>query len=68
MANHLKMAKVQAIQALREQGWSLRRIARTLRVSRVTVTRHVELAARAAPSGDGETGPNPPTGSDAQTG
>ncbi len=68
MANHLKMAKAQAIQALREQGWSLRRIARTLRISRVTVTRHVELRARAAPSGDGDSRPNPPTGSDAQTG
>lgn len=67
MANHLKMAKAQAIQALREQGWSLRRIARTLRISRVTVKRHVELAARAAPSGDGESRPNPPTGSDAET-
>lgn len=68
MANHLKMAKAQAIQALREQGWSLRRIARTLRISRVTVKRHVELRARAAPSGDGESRPNPPTGSAAQTG
>lgn len=71
MANHLKMAKAQAIQALWEQGWSLRRIARSLRISRVTVKRHVELErARGALSGDGngETGPNPPTGSDVQTG
>jgi transposase len=66
MANHLKMAKAQAIQALREQGWSLRRIARTLRISRVTVKRHVELGARAV-SGGGESGPNPPTGSESQT-
>lgn len=67
MANHLKMAKAQSIQVLREQGWSLRRIARTLRISRVTVKRHVELAARAAPSGDGESRPNPPIGSEPQT-
>jgi transposase len=69
MANHLKMAKAQAIQALREQGWSFRRIARTLRISRDTVKRHVELAqARAAPltGSDGQTRPNPPTGSDGQ--
>jgi len=64
MANHLKMAKAQAIQALREQGWSLRRIARTLRISRVTVKRHVELRARAAPPTgfDIQSRPNPPTG------
>ncbi len=68
MANHLKMAKAQAIQALREQDWSLRRIARTLRISRVTVKRHVELGGRAAPSGIGESRPNPPPGSAAQTG
>jgi len=69
MANHLKMAKAQAIQTLREQGWSLRRIARTLRISRVTVKRHVELGrARAAPptGSDVQTGPNPPTGSAAK--
>lgn len=70
MANHLKMAKAQAIQALREQGWSLRRIARTLQISRVTVKRHIELGqARAAPTtgSDVQTGPNPPTGPDGQS-
>ena len=70
MANYLKMAKAQAIQALREQGWSYRRIARTLRISRVTVKRHIELGrARAAPptGSDVQTGPNPPTGSDGQS-
>ena len=40
----------------------MRRIARTLRISRVTVKRHVELRARAAPSGEGESRPNPPAG------
>jgi len=68
MANHLKMAKAQAIQALAEQGWSYRRIARTLRISRDTVKRHVELGRTSAepanlPTGaDGQTRPNPPTG------
>lgn len=70
MANHLKMAKAQAIQALREQGWSYRRIARTLRISRATVKRHVELErARAAPPTgfDVQSRPNPPTGPDVQS-
>lgn len=48
MTNHLKMAKARAIQALREQGWSYRRIARTLWISRVTVRRAV-AAGRADP-------------------
>ena len=65
-----KMAKAQAIQALREQGWSYRRIARALRISRVTVKRHVELGhPRAAPpvGSDVQSRPNPPTGPDEQT-
>ena len=69
MANQLKMAKAQAIQALREQGWSFRRIARTLRISRDTVKRHLALGQAGAdpPDGsDGQTRPNPPTGSEAQ--
>ena len=44
MANHLKMAQVQAIQALRARGWSFRRIGRELGVHRETVARHVRLA------------------------
>ncbi len=34
MANYLKMAKIQAIQGLLEQGWSQRRIARELCIDR----------------------------------
>jgi len=72
MANHLKMATVQAIQGLAAQGWSYRRIARELGVHRDTVKRHVEswqAAAEAAnlPAGsDAENRPNPPPGSDGQ--
>jgi transposase len=40
MANQLKMADVQAIQALFRLGWSYRRIARELGVDRDTVSRH----------------------------
>ena len=70
MANHLKMAKVQAIQVLRAQNWSVRRIARELGISRDTVRRHLALGLAGADPPDGpggQTGPNPPAGSDAQT-
>jgi len=66
MANYLKMAKAQAIQALREQGWSCRRIARELGVGRNTVRRHLRLGRHPAdlpPGPDGQTEPNPPPGS-----
>jgi len=43
MANQLKMAMVQAIIALLEQGWSQRRIARELGIHRETVTRYDRL-------------------------
>ena len=48
MANRLKMAKVNAIVELREQGWSFRRIARELGVHRDTVSRVAREAAVAA--------------------
>jgi len=69
MANHLKMATVQAILALRQRGWSYRRIARELGVHRETVAGHVRLAeARAKPANptagsDAQNRPNPPAGS-----
>jgi len=44
MANRLKMANISAILALRERGWSRRRIARELGVHRETVGRYVRLA------------------------
>jgi len=46
VANHLKMADRQRIQALLELGWSHRRIAREAGVDRETVARY----ARAGPS------------------
>jgi transposase len=45
MANQLKMAFIDAILTLHEQGWSQRAIARRLGVHRETVSRHVRLAA-----------------------
>jgi transposase len=42
MANRLKMATIDTIQTLRQQGWSLRRIARTLGVHRDTIARHLQ--------------------------
>ena len=64
MANYLKMADVQAIQALRARGWSFRKIGRVLGIHRDTAARHVRLAEAAAslPAGD-ENRPNPPPGS-----
>lgn len=44
MANHLQMAKVNAIMTLHARGWSSRRIARELGVDRGTVCRHVRGA------------------------
>ena len=41
MANQLKMAKVNAIKMLAQRGWSQRRIADTLGVSRHTVARYL---------------------------
>ena len=48
MANHLKMAEVQAIQALHGRGWSQRRIACELGIHRETVQRYMRLAEAAS--------------------
>ena len=53
MANYLRMAQVHAIQALRERGWSFRRIARELGIHRDTVGRYVRLADAADGSAGG---------------
>lgn len=45
MANRVKVAIADSILTLREQGWSLRRIARTLGVDRATVGRYVRRGA-----------------------
>jgi hypothetical protein len=72
MANYLKMADVQAIQALTQRGWSYRRIGRELGIHRETVKRYVELGQAVQnrpnpPAGsDAENRPNPPPGSPAQ--
>lgn len=72
MANLLKMAQIQAIEVLRAQKWSIRRIARELRIDRGTVAKYIRQAKTAAggqnqpnlPTGsDGQNPPNPPTGS-----
>ena len=59
MANHLRMAMIQAILTLHHRGWSNRRIARELGVDRQSVARQVALAESNAAS----IGPNPPPGS-----
>ena len=67
MANQLRMAQVHAIQVLRDQGWSQRRIARELGIHRDTVGRYLRLR-RAGPSPDTPGSPAKPakviTGSD----
>ena len=49
MANRLKVAKVLSVKQLHNQGWSQRRIARELGISRDAVARHL---AKAAGSGE----------------
>jgi hypothetical protein len=41
VANQLKMALIDTIQRLHQQGWSKRRIARELQIDRETVARHL---------------------------
>jgi len=51
VANFIKMAIVQSILSLHAQGLSARQIARTLRISRGTVTRHLRRQRQAASNG-----------------
>lgn len=71
MANQLRMAQVHAIQVLRDQGWSQRRIARELGIHRDTVAHHLRRG-RAGPSPDTPGPPAEPakviTGSDGLSG
>lgn len=67
MANLLKVAKVSSIHELHAQGWSRRRIARELGVSRGAVSRHLRSAGGPASRVTDEAGANgakAPTGSD----
>lgn len=77
MANQLKMAMISTIGALRERGWSARRIARELGIHRDTVRRYLGLARSRPPSANAPTGSehgtdpkpaNAPIGSDECTG
>jgi len=63
MANRIKVAIVESILRLREQGWSLRRIAQALGVHRETVSRYVRLA-----EGGAKPATNLSTGSEADGG
>ena len=71
MANQLKVAKVLSIQTLHESGWSQRRIARALGVSRGAVARQLRKIANEAEAPTGAVDSNrakAPTGSnDVQT-
>lgn len=77
MANVLKMATVTSILTLHYRGWSQRRIARELGVSRTTVRRHLAqgeggatCATTPPPGGESPANctTNPPPGSDCSTG
>ena len=69
MANRLKAAKVLSIQTLHERGWSQRRIARELGISRGAVLRHLQkladstTRAKAAENSNSTTCEKAPTGS-----
>lgn len=67
MANHLKVAKVLSIRELHAQGWSQRRIARELGISRGAVSRHLRAASNEAKAPTGSEDSNrakAPTGSE----
>lgn len=67
MPNQLKMPRIQSIIALREQGWSLRRIAEELGIHRQTVAEYVRKPSKPtqAPTGTDNSKPTQaPTGSD----
>lgn len=68
MANRLKVAKVLFIQQLHAQGWSGRRIARELRVSRDAVARHLAKDVESDPPKSEEGDPNKATSEKAPPG
>ncbi|MFH1476989.1 MAG: helix-turn-helix domain-containing protein [Verrucomicrobiota bacterium] len=56
MANQITMAVSDSIITLYAQGWSRRRIARTLGINRETVARHLGLVSKPAISTPGSRG------------
>ncbi len=68
MANRLKVAKVLSIQQLHDQGWSQRRIARELGISRDAVLRHLTKRADLGERTPEEGGSNKATSEKASTG
>ena len=68
MANRMKVAKVFSIIQLHDQGWSQRRIARELGISRDAVSRHLRAAAKNAESISGKGASNKATSVKAPTG
>lgn len=66
MANRLKMATIDTVFTLHEQGWSIRQIARAVGIHRDTVARYLRQA-KPAGAPTGSAAPNQagaPTGSD----
>jgi transposase len=66
MANQLKMAKVQTIHTLHQQGWSQRRIAKELGIDRATVARYVGTGSGPAAGSAVQNQPQAPPGSEAE--
>jgi transposase len=67
MPNQLKMPKIHSILALRQRGWSFRRIGQELGIHRDTVSRYVRVHSKSAqaPTGSDDSKPaQAPTGSD----
>lgn len=69
MANFLKESLVQTIKSLLNRGWSQRRIARELGISRTTVAVYAkkQQTGAPAPTGADQTVPSVPTGSSGQS-
>jgi transposase len=57
MPNQLRMSKVQAVITLRQQGWSLTRIASELKIHRQTVARYVQGHSKSTEAPTGSDGP-----------
>ena len=58
MANHLQVPKVLSIKSLHDQGWSQRRIAHELGISRDAVARHLREHSKPAKAPTGAAAEN----------